>query len=399
MEIREIDGKFGTPFYLYHSEKICSSYMKLKGVLFPGACLYYSMKANPLGKICCILNGMGAGIEVASKGELEIALNAGVSPDKIIFTSPGKTEKELRTAIAKKIKLINIDSLEEAILINHIGEERKGTIDVAIRINPAVNCSNAKIKMTGIASQFGIEEEDLDTVFYAIKELKNINVCGFQIYMGTQMLQADDIVKNTDYALGLFIAKAKQYGICLKTVNVGGGFGIRYFANENDLDLDRLRECMKILYEKYHKELDETEIIFESGRFIMAEAGEFVTKVLHVKKSKNTKFVICDGGSNFHSSAAFLGRFVRNNFPLRSVPEGEEMEVANIVGPLCTPLDVIGQKVLVNKEIKTGDYVIIEKSGAYGLTYSPIEFLSHERPNEILEEEEGYSIIGNQKLG
>lgn len=227
-----------------------------------------------------------------------------MSPDKFIFTSPGKTEKELRTAIAKKIKLINIDSLVEAILINRIGEERKGVIDITIRINPAVNCSNAKIKMTGVASQFGIEE-DLDAVFYAIKELKYINVCGFQIYMGTQMLQADDIAKNTDYALGLFIAKAKQYGICLKIVNVGGGFGIRYFANENDLDLDRLRECMKILYEKYHKELGETEIIFESGRFVMAEAGEFVTKVLHVKKSKDTKFVICDGGSNFHSSAAF----------------------------------------------------------------------------------------------
>lgn len=396
MEIREIDEKFGTPFYLYHCEKISSSYMKLKDALFPGAYLYYSMKANPLGKICRILNDMGAGIEVASKGELEIALKAGITPDKIIFTSPGKTENELRTAIAKKIKLVNVDSLEEAKLINRIGEERREPVDIAIRINPAAYCSNAKIKMTGVASQFGVEGEDLDAVFYAIRELAYVNVCGFQIYMGTQMLQADDIVKNTDYALGLFLTKAKQYGIRLKTVNVGGGFGIKYFASENDLDLDRLRECMNILYEKYHKELGETEIIFESGRFIMAEAGEFVTKVLYVKKSKDMKFVICDGGSNFHSSAAFLGRFVRNNFPLRSVPEGEETEAANIVGPLCTPLDVIGQKVLVNKEIKAGDYVIIEKSGAYGLTYSPIEFLSHERPREILKDEEGYSVIGNQ---
>ncbi len=395
MEIRQIDKEFGTPFYLYHREKICSSYMKLKEALFPGACLYYSMKANPLGKICRILNDMGAGIEVASKGELEIALKVGVSPDKIIFSSPGKTEKELRVAISKKIKLINIDSLEEAIIINRIGEERKESIDVAIRINPAVNISNAKITMTGVASQFGVEEEDLDAVFYAIKELKYINICGFQIYMGTQMLQAKDIVKNTDYALGLFLTKAKQYGISLKTVNVGGGFGIKYFANENDLNLERLQECMNELYEKYHKQLGETEVIFESGRFIMAEAGEFVTKVLYVKKSKDTKFVICDGGSNFHSSAAFLGRFVRNNFPLKSVPEGENMETANIVGPLCTPLDVIGQKVLVNKEIKAGDYVIIEKSGAYGLTYSPIDFLSHERPREILEDEEVYSVMSN----
>lgn len=396
MEIREIDEKFGTPFYMYHKEIISSNYMRLKGALLPGASLYYSMKANPLGKICRILSDMGAGVEVASKGELEIALKAGVSPDRIIFTSPGKTEKELRAAIAEKIKLINIDSLDEAMLINRIGEERNETIDVSIRINPAVSYSNAKIKMTGVASQFGVEEEDLDEVFGAIKELAYVNVCGFQIYMGTQMLQAEDIVRNTDYALELFLRKAKQYGITLKTVNVGGGFGVKYFANEHDLDLDSLHKSMEELHEKYRKELGETEVIFESGRFIMAEAGEFVTKVLYVKKSKDTKFVICDGGSNFHSSAAFLGRFVRNNFPLRSVPEGEETEVANIVGPLCTPLDVIGQKVLVNKEIKAGDYVVIEKSGAYGLTYSPIDFLSHERPQEILEDEEGYSVVCNR---
>lgn len=396
MEIREIDEKFGTPFYLYHREKMCNNYMRLKGALLPGASLYYSMKANPLGKICRILTDMGAGVEVASKGELEIALKAGVSPDRIIFTSPGKTEKELRAAIDEKIKLINIDSLDEAMLINRIGEERNEKINVSIRINPAVSYSNAKIKMTGVASQFGVEEEDLDEVFGAIKELAYVNVCGFQIYMGTQMLQAEDIVRNTDYALELFLRKAKQYGITLKTVNVGGGFGVKYFANEHDLDLDSLHKSMEELHEKYRKELGETEVIFESGRFIMAEAGEFVTKVLYVKKSKDTKFVICDGGSNFHSSAAFLGRFVRNNFPLRSVPEGEETEVANIVGPLCTPLDVIGQKVLVNKEIKAGDYVVIEKSGAYGLTYSPIDFLSHERPQEILEDEEGYSVVCNR---
>lgn len=395
MEMKDIDKKFGTPFYLYHREKICNNYKKLKEALIPNARLYYSMKANPLGEICRILNDMGAGIEVASMGELEIALQAGIKPGGIIFTSPGKTEKELRTAIAKSIKLINIDSLEEARLINCIGAEREEAIDVGIRINPAVNCSNAKIKMTGVASQFGVEEEELDTVFAAIKELDYVNVCGFQIYMGTQMLRAEDIVRNTEYALDLFFDKSKQYGIGLKTVNVGGGFGVKYFPNENDLDLEQLREGMNEISKKYQEELSHTEIIFESGRFIMAEAGEFVTKVLYVKKSKGTKFVICDGGSNFHSSAAFLGRFVRNNFPLRSFPIGEELEAANIVGPLCTPLDVIGQKVLVNKDIKAGDYVIVEKSGAYGLTYSPIEFLSHERPKEIMEDGDCYSAVTN----
>lgn len=384
MYIQKAAERFGTPLYLYHYDVLRRNYQTLHDAIIPGARLYYSMKANPLGSICRALNELGAGIEVASKGEMKAALEAGISPRDIIFTSPGKTEAELRMAIDNRIKLINIDSPEEAEMIDQIGREKKQVVDILIRINPATNDCNAKIKMTGVASQFGIEEEELDEAYAVIRELEFVHVCGFHVYMGTQMLHADDIVKNTDYALNLFRDKAEKYGIDLKIADVGGGFGVKYFSNETDLDIGSLRAQMRDVFEKYKKDLEGTEIIFESGRYITAEAGEFITKVLHVKRSKGTKYVICDGGSNFHSAAAFLGRFVRNNFPLRTIPAGVEKETTNIVGPLCTALDVIGQKIPVNKEIKSGDYVIIENSGAYGLTYSPLEFLSHERPNEIM---------------
>lgn len=180
-------------------------------------------------------------------------------------------------------------------------------VKVAVRVNPSLNYSNAKIKMTGVASQFGIEENELDKMLIVIKELDSIQIVGFQIYVGTQMLLASDILQNTEYAIKLFIEKAEKHGINLETVNVGGGFGIKYFNNENDLNLIELKEGMNILFSKYEGLLKNMEVIFESGRYIMADAGEFVTKVLYIKKSKDTKYVICDGGSNFHSSAAFLG--------------------------------------------------------------------------------------------
>lgn len=384
MDICEIDKKYGTPMYLYQKDIICKNYNNLKSKILPGASLFYSMKANPLSGICKLLYEMGAGVEVASEGELNIALNAGVPASKIIFTGPGKTEKEIEFAIENEIKMINIDSLEELSIIDNIAIKKNKTVKVGVRINPAVSFSNAKIKMSGVASQFGIEEERLDDFFSEVHKYQNVVICGFQIYMGTQMLLADDIVKNTDYALNLFFNLAQKYNIILEVANVGGGFGVKYFEKETGLDLDKLKVNMDMLYEKYKVELKNTEVIFESGRFIMAESGRFITKVLYVKASKGVKYVVCDGGSNFHSSAAFLGRFVRNNFPLTTYPEGEEKEKAVIVGPLCTPLDVIGQNVLVNKNIKKGDYVIIEKSGAYGLTYSPFAFLSHTTPIELL---------------
>ena len=393
MNINEIDKKYGTPMYLYDKNIICNNYKRLRSSILPEAKLFYSMKANPVVGICKMLHDMGAGIEVASGGELSIALKAGIPASDIVFSGPGKTESEIQKAVASDIKMINTDSLDEIAIVDRIAAEQHKIMKVGIRINPAVSFSNAKIKMSGVASQFGVEEEKIDMVLNEIHRFENIKVCGFQIYMGTQMLLAEDIIQNTEYALELFLRLANKHSIQLEVANVGGGFGVKYFEKENDLDLEELKTRMNDLYEKYKSELDNTEIIFESGRFVMAESGRFITKVLYVKESKGVKYVVCDGGANFHSSAAFLGRFVRNNFPITTFPESDEKEAAVIVGPLCTPIDILGQNVMISKNIKKGDYVIVEKSGAYGLTYSPLAFLSHSTPVEILKDDDEYQIL------
>ena len=394
--IKQLANEHGTPLYIYDKGRMLDNLNALKDALYPGASLYYAMKANPLLGICEVFKENGTGVEVASAGELLVALKAGFDPKRIIFTSPGKTEAEIRYAIESGIKIINIDSLREASIMDKLAKDAGTVVDVAIRLNPSACRSNAKIKMTGIPSQFGVEEEDLNEQFFnSLNSFDNISLKGIQIYMGTQMLDPEDIIWNTTYAMELGIRLSKEYGFKLKYLNCGGGFGVKYFKNEQLLDMQALSDGMNKLYERMKDDLEGTEVIFESGRFLMAPAGVMVTKVLYRKESKGQRFLICDGGSNIHSSSAFLGRFVRNNFPLHAIAKdtsGEETETT-VCGPLCTSLDVIGQKVSLDDKVKEDDLIVIEQSGAYGYTYSLGKFLSHETPAEVLVDEDADHIL------
>lgn len=385
--IQELVSEYGTPLYIYDRSVISDNSSALKDAIYPGASLCYAMKCNPLVGICRAFREEGLDIETASMGEIMAAVEAGYSTDRIIFTSPGKTQAEIEYAVDNDLKVINVDSLYEAGLVDSAAAKKGRKARIAVRINPSQCYSNAKIKMTGIPSQFGAEEEELDKAFFdGIKSLPNTEFVGFQIYMGTQMLKVTDIIGNTEYAMNLALKLSEEYDLELKYLNCGGGFGVKYFKNEEPLDMQELKSGMQELYDRMHDKLKNTEIVFESGRYLMATAGVMVTGVLYRKDSKGQRFLICDGGSNFHSSAAFLGRFVRNNFPLRVIRAGDkggDIETT-ICGPLCTSLDVIGQKVMLDENTDVGDLVVIEQSGAYGYTYSPTLFLSHEAVAEVI---------------
>lgn len=392
--IQEAVKTFGTPLFLYDGKKILEQKDKLKKALFQNARLFYAMKANPLIGIVQLLNKSGCGIETASRGEIETALRAGVQPQDIIFTSPGKTSDELIFAIRKEIRLINVESLEEAICIDEIAEELGKTVDIALRVNQNVNYAKSKIKMTGVSSQFGIEEADLTKVFFdELLSRKHINLVGIQVYSGTQVLEADEVLQNVEYVINLALDLSERYHFILQYLNLGGGFGVPYFKDEKELDLSKLQNSMEQLQVRFKEQLKATDIIFESGRFLVADAGLYITKILYRKESKENLYYICDGGSNFHSSTAFLGRFIRNNFPIYSIPDEGERRKVNIVGPLCTPTDLMGQNVELSSDLKKNDLIIVLKSGAYGLTYSPVHFLSHETPEEILFMSGEYKVL------
>lgn len=394
IEITKVAKKYGTPLFLYDGDKIIEQCKRLKAALFSRAKLFYAMKANPLIGICQLMYASGCGIETASKGEISTALKVGIQPSEIIFTSPGKTKDELTYAIDKEVKLINVESFEEALLVNQIASERVRIVDIALRINQNSNFSKAKIKMTGVASQFGIEETELTEEFFdRFSRLKYVKIIGVQVYSGTQILESEEILANVEYVIKMALDISERFGLPLKYLNLGGGFGIPYFKGETELDLVTLKAGMDKLNKQYGENLKNTEIIFESGRFLMAESGLYVTKILYKKISKDVIYYVCDGGSNFHSSTAFMGRYIRNNFPVFSIPDLEEKGKVSLVGPLCTPTDLMGQNVEMSTQLQPGDYIIIDKSGAYGLSYSPLLFLSHETPAEVIKIDKSYKVL------
>lgn len=394
MNIQEAVANFSTPFYLYDKERLVKNCRLLKSIIPEGTELFYSVKANPLFGICRIIKNEGLGFEIASAGELYTVIKAGVPANNIIFTSPGKTAKEIEFAIDSGIYMIHAESLDEIELIDKIAAGKNKCVDIGIRINPVQMHSKSSIKMSGVSSQFGISEDQLNTSFFEeIKALENIKVRGIQVYMGTQNLDAGSLADNTAYILNLAVNISEEYGIALDYVNCGGGFGVNYFPHDKMLDKALLKEKLAEVFEKFRDRLSGTRVVFESGRFIMAESGVFVTKILYDKVSVDTRYLICDGGSNVHASSAFLGRFVRNNFPISTTATGTSLVKVNITGPLCTPTDLIGKGVEVPANIAVGDYIVIEKSGAYGFTDSPFRFLSHEAPAEILVSEGEYIVL------
>lgn len=212
--------------------------------------------------------------------------------------------------------------------------------------------------------------------------------------MGTSILKAEEICQNTEYVIQLGLRLANTFSFELTYLNVGGGFGIPYFPKERELDIEELGRGMKRLYSIYRIQLAGTRVYFESGRYLLAECGVFLIRVLYRKESKGNCYLVCDGGANFHAASAFLGRFVRRNFPMYVLGKSGEEQEFYVTGPSCTPTDLVGQRVWLPKDTTEGDIIVIEKSGAYGLTYSSYGFLSHPLPEEIgYQAESGFEIL------
>ncbi|AEI43600.1 type III PLP-dependent enzyme [Paenibacillus mucilaginosus] len=389
-----LSEKYGTPLYVYDGAVIRRQLETLRS-LFPaeaGVEVYYSMKCNPLLGIAQLLRREGCRVEVASAGELAAVLEAGYPPADILFTSPGKTAEELEWAVDLGICSINAESLEEIRRIDRIAAARGRVADIAIRVNPNLEQKTAGIRMSGVSSQFGIDEEELSGVLAELPRLQSVRLIGFHVYFGTQILSADALLAQLEDTFELALRYAEGSGTPLQFLDIGGGWGVPYFAHEAALDLDRLRAGIAELWLRYAGRLRGTRIAVESGRFLLAEAGVFLTKVLYRKVSKGSTYLVCDGGSNQHASSAFLGRYIRHNFPMRVLGRSGPSEPVTVTGPLCTATDVLGQKVEL-PAAAVGDVICVDKSGAYGLTHSPVLFLSHALPAEVLLHDGGEYVL------
>lgn len=378
---------YGTPLYVYDFARIRTQIDFLKSALPPKIIVFYSLKANPSIGLLSFIKNYVSGVEASSEGELYLARQAGVPAEKIIFVGPGKTEEELKYAIESNILSIVVESFSELDKINYISKQMNKKARVAVRINPKFEIANARIKMGGSAKQFGIDEERLGEFVEEAGKCNNVILEGLHVYMGTQVLDAGVLVENFKNIFNLAKTMQNDCGVKVKLIDFGGGFGIPYFPGEKELDLKLLKEG---LYELFHEnstifDYENMDLLVESGRFLVAESGVFLTRVLYKKHSRGKTFIITDGGSNNHASASGIGRFIRHNFPIEVVGKQSinEREVVDIVGPLCTPTDVLAQGVEL-PVINEGDVIAVLKSGAYGLSASMKDFLSHPAPAEVL---------------
>jgi diaminopimelate decarboxylase len=387
VSIGALAKRYGTPAFIYDSGVINHKLDILRRALPARFAISYSVKANPNQAILRHFLSRGCGLEIASIGEFQCALQARCDPAQILFAGPGKTEAELEFVLAKGIGEIHLESLTEAHRVSKISQQLGVRANVAIRVNPAGEAEGGAMRMGGRPAPFGVDEETLDSVLDVVLGDSALNFRGIHLFVGTQILDATTLVNQ--YRHGLEVARhaAKHSGGPLHTVDFGGGLGIPYFAHEKELDLEQLRSGIASLFAQVEAEtiFEGTQFLVEPGRFLVGEAGIYVARVNDIKVSRGKKFLILDGGMNHHLAASGnLGQTIKRNYPvaLLNKLDAPGEETVDVVGPLCTPLDTLARNVVLPRA-EIGDLFGIFQSGAYGRSASPLGFLSHPAPPEV----------------
>jgi len=385
IKISQLAQQIGqTPFYAYDRQLIMQRVELLRKHLPAEIHLHYAIKANPMPEVVQLLAGLVDGFDLASAGEMKVALQTGMSADKISFAGPGKTDDELQQAIQTGV-IVNLESEGEMRRMAKLANQLGITPKTAIRVNPDYELKSSGMKMGGGPKQFGVDAERVPDMLREIKTL-NLEFYGFHIFWGSQNLSEVAIMEAHNKTFGLAIRLNEYVPSSVKLLNIGGGLGIPYFPGEKRLHLQPIGENLHKLLPNLRKHLPEAEIVTELGRFIVGEAGVYICKVIDKKLSRGETFLITDGGLHHHLSASGnFGQVIRKNYPVSIASNmlGKRKETVNIVGPLCTPLDILASKMEL-PEANVGDLICVYQSGAYGLSASPIHFLSHPLPRDIL---------------
>lgn len=373
-----------TPLYIYAKGLIEQRIGALRSHLPDALKLHYALKANPHRDLVRQIAGQLDGLDVASKGELDVALAAGADPSTISFAGPGKTDPELTAAVEAGI-LINLESLGEARRLAKICAKLGKRASVAVRVNPAFELRQSGMHMGGGAKPFGIDQEQVPAAVEEIKDL-DLDLKGFHVFAGSQILDEDALLDALGRTADAVIALCDATATPVTHVNLGGGFGIPYFPGEKHLDLKRIGAGLDDILARAVRALPEAGFAVELGRYIVGEAGVYIARVIDRKVSRGKVFLVTDGGLHHHLAlSGNFGQVIRRNYPL--VIDGKAGltpdESADVVGCLCTPLDRLGDSVALPRA-EIGDLVVVFQSGAYGATASPVGFLSHPPPLEIV---------------
>ena len=352
--------KYKTPFYCYSLSQLKNNFYFFNNAFKatkPLIC--FSVKSNSNIALLKELKKMGSGADVVSAGELLKVKKAGINSKKIVFSGVGKTAEEIELAIKKNVLLINIESISEANLINQISKKMRKKTSIGIRLNPDITGkTNKKISTGDKNDKFGLNNRDCVNFCKKISDFKNLNLIGISVHIGSQITS----VKPFQKVLGVLDKIINKTKINFKFIDLGGGMGISYSNKEKKLNLNQYAKLVsKFLKNKNAK------IIFEPGRFIIANTSILVTKIIYIKKSNNKTFVILDAGMNNLMRPALYNAH-HKIIPLK---KNNKKVIGNIefVGPICESSDTfLNQKNFSG--IKEGDYVAITDVGAYGTSLS-----------------------------
>lgn len=374
-----------TPFFAYDRTLLTARIERLRTALPDGIALSYAIKANPMPAVVQHLSGLVDAFDVASGAELRTALDTPMAARRISFAGPGKSPAELRQAVAAGVTL-ELESENEAARVVAVGEQLGIQPRVAVRVNPDFQVKGSGMRLGGGPQQFGVDAEQVPALLKLLGTC-DVEFLGFHVFAGSQNLRADILCESQRRTVELILRLADQAPDPVRYVNLGGGFGIPYFDADQPLDIEAIgANLADLVRHTLRPNLPEARVVIELGRYIVGECGVYVTRVLDRKVSRGRTYLVVDGGLHHQLAASGnFGQVIRRNYPLVIGNRMDEQatEPFTVVGCLCTPLDLLGDNVLL-AEADVGDLVVIFQAGAYGLTASPTAFLSHPAPAEVL---------------
>lgn len=382
--ISKIAAEVGTPFYLYSEQKLRDNFKSFADAVKPlkKATVCFAVKSNFNPTILKILAGMGAGADIVSGGELELALQAGVPADKIVFSGVGKTRAELTAAIMAGIKQINAESESEIRLINEIAIGLNKTASVGIRVNPDVDArTHEKITTGKKENKFGIDWNDARRLFLSAEQFKGISLHGIEVHVGSQILELSPF-REAFVKTKKMLNDLKEHGVSIQTVDVGGGLGVAYKTDESaPSPADYIAVLQDVLGDF------DGEFVFEPGRCISGDAGVLVASVVRVKQTGDKRFAVLDAGMSDLVRPAMYDAYHN----IEAVKGGEASERYDVVGPICESADIFGKGRML-PELNEGDLIAIETAGAYGAAMAS-NYNGRPLIAEVLTDNDRYAVI------
>lgn len=380
--------QFGTPSFVYFTDAMAERIVAIRHAFDDRLALSFAVKCNPNPALLGWMKGRVDLLDVSSIGEFRLSLQAGWDPALVSFTGPGKRDFEIREAVLGGVGLLVLESLREARIANDVARAAGRVQPVLLRIAPDTLPRGFGDQMAGRPSPFGIDLPDARTALEEIAAMPGLRLSGLHIYSGTQCLKADAIVENYRVFLSIFHNLCEAVDLTPESLVLGSGLGVAYHDGDIPLPLDAVAAAIlpDIARFREHPRFAKACLKLELGRYIAAEAGYFLVRVISLKRSRGVSIAICDGGMNNHLPASgHFGMVMRRNYKMHRVGAADNLEERHydVTGPLCTSIDRLGAGVSLNT-LAEGDVIAIHNSGAYGLTASPIHFIGHAPPAELM---------------